>query len=180
MAIENINTVNGELNYYVPNPDGSKPFFGDTLSAEQKKQRKFGSYQMEKRQMQIENVRGNEGMFHSLRSVCNLISFPSDKYTLDKTGFQLVNEPTTLKHEDFASEDKVTQDYYSEQVDMLKKVTGASRVVLFDHSMFPAFPLSLSNNSMTDITSSHSSPTPTDRRVRGDRPEPPARSNSPR
>ena len=73
---------------------------------------------VEVRKAEITDIRGKEG------------------FTLDKTGFEaLYNEPTSLKYEDFDDESKVTSTYYKEVEEILKKATGAHRVVLFDHTI---------------------------------------------
>lgn len=57
---------------------------------------------------------------------------PSDDFaSLDKTGFQFVHAPTSQKvFED--DEDKLAA-YYTESIEIIKKVTGANRAVVFDH-----------------------------------------------
>jgi hypothetical protein len=66
----------------------------------------------------VENLRGRE-----------------KEYSLDKNGFQLErNSPS--KHTAFTDDEAIEGEYYPEVIDNIKKTTGASRVVLFDHSMF--------------------------------------------
>jgi hypothetical protein len=52
--------------------------------------------------------------------------------TLDRNGFQLVSHPTELQ--DFSDDEAIRQTYYREVQALLQKVTGASKVVIFDHT----------------------------------------------
>ncbi|TEB19125.1 hypothetical protein FA13DRAFT_1852984 [Coprinellus micaceus] len=63
----------------------------------------------------IENVRGKE-----------------DQYTLDNAGIQFVKAPA--KHTSFASNGEVEREYYPETIE-LYKLTGASCIVIFDHTI---------------------------------------------
>lgn len=63
----------------------------------------------------IENLRGKE-----------------DSATLDTAGFQLFTRPS--KHTAFTNDADVEREYYPESIELIKEMTGASRVVLFDHS----------------------------------------------
>jgi hypothetical protein len=67
------------------------------------------------RTVKIENIRGKEHL-----------------YKLNEAGFQLYKRPT--KFTGFRDDEKVFKEYYPECVEIIKEVTGASRVVLFDHS----------------------------------------------
>ncbi|KAF9523597.1 hypothetical protein CPB83DRAFT_862595 [Crepidotus variabilis] len=64
----------------------------------------------------IENVRGKE---HTV--------------SLDTTGFQFFNAPT--KYKSFANDEEIKREYYPESIELIKKLTGANRVVLFDHTL---------------------------------------------
>lgn len=68
------------------------------------------------REVRIEDARGREAEF-----------------TLDRTGFQLVHAPT--KVQDFYDPAQVREVYYPEVERLLRDVTGASRVVVFDHNV---------------------------------------------
>jgi len=63
----------------------------------------------------VENLRGKE-----------------DSVTLDTAGFQYFKH--TSKHTSFANDEEIYKEYYPESIDLIKSLTGASRVVLFDHS----------------------------------------------
>lgn len=55
------------------------------------------------------------------------------KYTLDGNGFQFVERPVaeTL----FVDDDQIRASYYPETEQLLKDVTGASRIFIFDHTI---------------------------------------------
>lgn len=84
--------------------------YTDPATGEQAKNYTQAPYQMD-----IENLGGKE-----------------DSVTLDTVGFQFIKAPA--KHTTFASDAEIQAEYYPESVDLLKKLTGASKVVLFDHS----------------------------------------------
>jgi hypothetical protein len=63
----------------------------------------------------IENIRGKE-----------------DTLTLDNAGFQFYKH--TSKHTTFDNDEEIRREYYPESIELIKKLTGASRVELFDHS----------------------------------------------
>src|ERR1700712_166797 len=52
--------------------------------------------------------------------------------TLDRNGFQLVRHATELR--DFADNEAIKRLYYAEVQALLQRVTGASKVVIFDHT----------------------------------------------
>ncbi|KAG7098109.1 hypothetical protein E1B28_000080 [Marasmius oreades] len=78
----------------------------------------YTNYTNVKQRLQIENIRGKEG-----------------KYTLDEAGFQYIRE--TLKYQGFDKDDQedVKKEYYPEVIDIIKKTTGASEVIIFDHKI---------------------------------------------
>jgi len=63
----------------------------------------------------VENVRGKE-----------------DTVTLDTAGFQFYSRPA--KHKSFVNDEEIRREYYRESEQLLKEVTGASKVTIFDHS----------------------------------------------
>jgi hypothetical protein len=73
------------------------------------------NYTYEAHEVPIWNLRGNESAA-----------------TLDTAGFQLYNHPA--KHTAFTNDADVKKEYYPESMELIKRLTGASRVVLFDHS----------------------------------------------
>src|SRR5215831_7657455 len=54
-------------------------------------------------------------------------------FTLDRDGFRFVRHNTKV-HE-FLDEDEVRRVYYPEMEALVKKESGASRVVIFDHTL---------------------------------------------
>jgi hypothetical protein len=57
----------------------------------------------------------------------------SDSVSLDREGFALVRQHSAVK--DFYDEDEVKSVYYPEAERILKAVTGADRVLVFDHTV---------------------------------------------
>ena len=56
-----------------------------------------------------------------------------DDFTLDKNGFQFVRWPSVEK--EFDDEASIQARYYPEVEEILKKVAGAKRVFIFDHTI---------------------------------------------
>jgi hypothetical protein len=108
-----MSTVSAELVYFAPPHDGSRPF--TDINADPTKGRRRHNWEQEVHTVEIENVRGKE----------------SD-YTLDTAGFQYVTKPS--KHSAFINDEDIRGEYYPESVEFLKDFTGASKVVIFDHS----------------------------------------------
>lgn len=108
-------TVTANLSYFSPPADGSKGYINintDPATGERKQ-----NWVREPHDVPIENVRGKE-----------------DAYTLDTTGFQFYTEPA--KHTSFENDEEVKNEYYPESIELVKRLTGAARVVPFDHSTF--------------------------------------------
>ena len=76
------------------------------------------NFEVEAKSVVIENVRGKEE--------------DSAVLSLDTTGFQFYKH--TSKHTTFDDDDEIYRVYYPESIELIKKLTGASRVELFDHS----------------------------------------------
>jgi len=53
--------------------------------------------------------------------------------SLEHEGFQLLTAPTSVR--DFSDEEAVRTRYYAEAIELLEELTGASRVVVFDHTI---------------------------------------------
>jgi len=64
-------------------------------------------------------------------TVHDMRSKPEGTFTLDNAGFQVV--PFESEEKEFLDDDKIKEVYYKEAEEFLKKVTGASQVVVFDH-----------------------------------------------
>jgi len=58
-----------------------------------------------------------------------------DSATLDTSGFQYFKH--TSKHTSFATDEEIYEEYYPESIELIKSLTGTSRVVWFDHSKQP-------------------------------------------
>lgn len=56
-----------------------------------------------------------------------------DRFTLDEHGFELVDHATGVK--DFFDADEIRSVYYPEVEQLIKQRSGASRVVIFDHTL---------------------------------------------
>ncbi|PFH45737.1 hypothetical protein AMATHDRAFT_158041 [Amanita thiersii Skay4041] len=61
------------------------------------------------------------------------ISQKKDTVTLDTAGFQFFTSPT--KHVSFDDDADIQRGYYPECIELIKEMTGASRVVLFNHTV---------------------------------------------
>ncbi|KAG1727479.1 uncharacterized protein EDB91DRAFT_891872 [Suillus paluster] len=109
-----MSTVSAELVYFSPPPDGSRPF--TSINADSKTGQRARNWEQEVHTVEIENVRGKE----------------SD-YTLDTAGFQYHTKAS--KHTAFINDEAIRGEYYPESIEFLKEVTGASKVVLFDHTV---------------------------------------------
>jgi len=57
----------------------------------------------------------------------------AETLSLEQEGFQLLTAPTRLK--DFDDEEAIRTQYYDEAIELLKSQTGATRVVVFDHTI---------------------------------------------
>jgi hypothetical protein len=86
----------------------------ETFGPNNIRRRTTGSY--EQRMMPIRNAR-------PLRS----------ELGLDRQGFVLVDHPTQMC--DFFDREELERVYYAEAVELVKRVSGASRVLLFDHTL---------------------------------------------
>ena len=107
------NTVTAELKYFAPPSDGSKPWVninGDTGTGERSR-----NFEQVPHHLEIENIRGNE-----------------DSVSLDTTGFTYYRRPQ--KYTSFSDDAEIEREYYPESIELVKQLTGASRVVPFDHS----------------------------------------------
>ncbi|KAF7350146.1 hypothetical protein MVEN_01317000 [Mycena venus] len=103
-------TTTATLYFSIPPKDGSRAYVktGDVGS---------NNYTRDAHEVQIQNLRA-EG---------------ESAATLDTAGFQLYNHPA--KHTAFKNDADIVREYYPESIELIKKLTGASRVVLFDHTV---------------------------------------------
>jgi hypothetical protein len=110
MASETIST----LNYFIAPLDGSRPY--NRIYADSTTTKPARNWTQEPHDMQIEDVRGKEEL-----------------YKLDSAGFQFGREAP--KHTSFLNDDEIKGEYYPESIDLIKRVTGATKVVVFDHTV---------------------------------------------
>jgi hypothetical protein len=101
------------LNYFVAPSDGSRPY--TDISGNNAAGKLIHNWGEDSHDMQVEDVRGKEEL-----------------YKLDSAGFQYGRE--AAKHTSFLNDDEIEREYYPESIDLIKKVTGATKVVIFDHS----------------------------------------------
>ncbi|KID87120.1 methyltransferase [Metarhizium guizhouense ARSEF 977] len=102
--------VTTTLKYHKDNEDGSPPHPSYAGRAETF-ERPF-----EPHQVTVRDIAGEEA-----------------NYTLDRNGFQVHSHVATEKA--FADDDQIKSSYYPETEQLLKDVTGASRVFIFDHTI---------------------------------------------
>jgi hypothetical protein len=57
----------------------------------------------------------------------------ASEFLLDDVGFQLLTHRSAVKN--FWDEDEIKRVYYRESADLLKRITGASEVRIFDHTL---------------------------------------------
>ena len=69
---------------------------------------------------------GHEVTIRDLRPIASAVS-------LEREGFALVNAPSTLR--DFRDEAAIRERYYEESIELVRKLTGGQRVVVFDHTL---------------------------------------------
>ncbi|KAG8708585.1 hypothetical protein FRC09_001149 [Ceratobasidium sp. 395] len=108
--------VETRINYFVPPADGSRAFRWINSTYPGGGPRR--NWEASDFAATVENVRGRER---------------SPEFNLDVTGFEFHKSPT--KVEDFGNESLIKSKYYEECIQNLKDITGASRVVIFDHTI---------------------------------------------
>jgi hypothetical protein len=108
-------TVQAILNYFTEPVDGSKPY-GYINAPDPASGQKQRNWEYNEKTVEIENLRGNES-----------------SVSLDTSGFQFGTHPA--KHTAFTDDKLIEEEYYPESIELIKSVTGASRVVLFDHTI---------------------------------------------
>src|SRR5271170_4920587 len=100
-----LNSVETKLNFFKSLSD--EPAFVDTVTM-------YRNYGEDNQDIKIYDIRGHE-----------------QDFSLDKTGFQVC--PHKSSQTEFADEEKIKSIYYKEVEELLKEVTGAHKVVIFDH-----------------------------------------------
>lgn len=107
-------TVTTQILYFTTTNDGSRAYLN--INADPKTGERARNFEQKTQATQVQNVRGHES-----------------EYTLDANGFQWGTEAS--KHTSFSNSEEIEREYYPESIEIIKKVTGASRVVLFDHTI---------------------------------------------
>lgn len=149
-----VDTVTAELNYFTRPTDGSRPYIH--INADPVTGVRAQNWVDVPRQVEIENIRGKE-----------------DTVSLDLSGFQFFKEEA--KHKSFSNDEEIEREYYPESIELIKRLTGASSAVVFDHSKCK---VTLYSSLALISLISRSSSTP--RRNRRQPRQAPARSPSPR
>ncbi|KAL5638505.1 hypothetical protein ACGC1H_005248 [Rhizoctonia solani] len=108
--------VDTRINYFTPPADGSKPY--QWIVDNYPGGGPIRNWQPISHDIQVENIRGNE---------------TAPDYTLDTTGFEFHHIPNKARI-DFNDDADIREKYYAESIEHIKRLTGASRVVIFDHS----------------------------------------------
>ncbi|GJJ13624.1 hypothetical protein Clacol_007880 [Clathrus columnatus] len=105
-------TVNTTLYYYQPPFDNSKPWFD--VEIDPKTGQQNSNFALESHVLEVENVRGHE-----------------DEYDLDSSGFRFLKWSSDFRR--FNDDAAIKNTYYKESIEIIKKITGCRRVVLFGH-----------------------------------------------
>jgi hypothetical protein len=110
-AVADPDVVTASITYAL---DTGEKLVNETFGPNNIRRRTSGSY--EHRMMPIRNAR-------PLRQTLSL----------DRNGFVLVDHPTRMH--DFFDAQELQRTYYDEAIELIKQVSGATRVVLFDHTL---------------------------------------------
>lgn len=114
MTISATTIVPTTLAYFSPPADGSTPY--THINADPATGVRKQNWVRELHDnVPVENIRGKEHTF-----------------SLDKTGFQYGR--AAQKYTAFTDDAEIEREYYPESIELVKKLTGASKIVPFDHS----------------------------------------------
>ncbi|KAI1410246.1 hypothetical protein F5Y13DRAFT_202373 [Hypoxylon sp. FL1857] len=81
-----------------------------------------------------DNTVKNERPHTPQQVVVHDVTGEEEMYALDSHGFQFLQHESKLKYlQEFQDEEVVKTEYYPESIQLLKEVTGASRIFIFDH-----------------------------------------------
>ena len=111
MVANHVSTT-ANLLYAIEPDNGIRAYY--SLKADPVTGEKQNNVGRDARSVVIENVRGKE-----------------DAFSLDTTGFQFYKH--TSKFNTFDNDEAIRREYYSESLEVIKKLTGASRVKIFEH-----------------------------------------------
>lgn len=104
------------INYGVPPADGARAIRTVNVNPISGKHEK--NYRRQSHEVQVENIRGRE-----------------DTVSLDMAGFQFYTIPTKYKGE-FLHDEEIKREYFPESQEILKKLTGARKIVIFQHGTY--------------------------------------------
>lgn len=116
MTLPTPKSTTAKLNFFVPPPTGVRAY--QNINVDTKTGKRDRNWSLDEHEVVIENLRGKT---------------ESDAATLDTAGFQLYHRPAT--HKTFTDDAEIEREYYPESIQVIKELTGASRVVLFDHTI---------------------------------------------
>ncbi|KAL4071857.1 hypothetical protein J3A83DRAFT_2923928 [Scleroderma citrinum] len=119
-------STTGRLRYTLPPPDGSKAHIDLRVDPSQNWLDDFHT-------VQIKDVRGRE-----------------DHYTLDTAGCQYYRHPA--KYTTFLNDEEIKDEYYPESMELIKRLTGATRVIIYTYVIRRGRPAS------SDDTVKHKTP----------------------
>ncbi|KAF4609912.1 hypothetical protein D9613_010243 [Agrocybe pediades] len=105
----------GSVNFLAPPADPKETLFHYT-NVELANGKDMKNYELARHTVQIENLRGKE-----------------QSVSLDTTGFQYFR--LAASHKSFATDEEIKEEYYPESIELIKKLTGATKVVIFDHTI---------------------------------------------
>jgi hypothetical protein len=75
----------------------------------------------------------------------------AERFEFEREGFRFVPHATEMR--DFYDEDEIRRTYYPECVELIKQVSGAKRVVVFDHTLRTASDQQRESQKIRDIVS---------------------------
>ncbi|KAF8876674.1 hypothetical protein BD779DRAFT_1677701 [Infundibulicybe gibba] len=102
------------LSYFSDPPDGVRIY--QCINADPKTGIHDKNWTPADKDVVLENLRGKE-----------------DSVALDTCGFQYFKRPS--KHVSFLNDAEIEQEYYPESIELIKELTGAGKVVIFDHTI---------------------------------------------
>jgi len=82
---------------------------------------------------QSEADRKRQGNYQSYTMKIFNARSAAERFSLEREGFIFVSHPTAMK--DFYDEDEVRSVYYKETEELVRKSSGARRVLVFDHTL---------------------------------------------
>ncbi|KAH7908715.1 hypothetical protein BJ138DRAFT_1090791 [Hygrophoropsis aurantiaca] len=109
-----VSTVSAGLDYFTLPADGTRPYIN--THPDPQTGIRGRNWTPKEHPVEIENIREKE-----------------DEYTLDTAGFQYYKRPS--KHITFSNDAEIKEEYYPESIALIQELTGASKVVLFDHTI---------------------------------------------